>query len=62
MVGINNIYPITLGTMMRDFIVQKDYNIHKATFIKFVMFMEKCKGFEIDAKKFYFLTQESSHL
>ena len=26
------------------------------------MFMERCKGFEEDAKKFYFLTAESSYL
>lgn len=43
-------------------ITQYDLNIHKTSLIKFVMFMESCKGFEEDAKKFYFLTSESSHL
>ena len=30
--------------------------------MKFVMFMEKCKGFEEDAKKFLLLSNQSSHL
>jgi len=47
---------------VRDLIVDGDYHIHKSSFMKFVMFMEKCKGFEEDAKKFLFLTQRSSHL
>ena len=61
-VGINNQYPITLGQVVRDMIIQHDYNIHRASFVKFLLFMERCKGFEEDAKKFYFLTAESSHL
>lgn len=47
---------------MRDLIVRGDYNIHKSTFIEFVKFMERSKGFEEDAKKFYILLSESSHL
>jgi len=43
-------------------IVDGDYAIHKSSFMKFVMFMEKCKGYEEDAKKFLFLTQQSSYL
>lgn len=61
-VGINNKYPVTLGQYVRDFIIDGDYNIHKSSFMKFVKFMEQCKGFEEDAKKFYFLTQQSTHL
>ena len=30
--------------------------------MKFIMFMEKCKGFEEDAKKFFILINQSSHL
>ena len=53
---------MTLGKSIRDFIVQEDYKIHQSSFIKFVMFMEKCKGFEEDAKKFLLLSTQSSHL
>lgn len=61
-VGISSVYPVTLGTTVRDFIVQYDFEFHRATFMKFVMFLEKCKGFEEDAKKFYYLTAQSSYL
>lgn len=61
-VGIDHQYPVTLGKSIRDFIVQEDYKIHQASFMKFVMFMEKCKGFEEDAKKFLLLSNQSSHL
>lgn len=47
---------------MRDIIVHEDYHIHKATFMKFIMFMERSKGFEEDAKKFMILSQQSSSI
>ena len=40
---------------MRDLIIQDDAKVHKATYMKFLMFMERCKGFEEDAKKFLML-------
>jgi len=43
-------------------IVQDDYNIHKATFMKLLMFLEKSKGFEEDAKKFMILARQSSSI
>lgn len=61
-VGIDHKYPTTLGKIVRDLIIQGDYNIHQNSFVKFVMFMEKCKGFEEDAKKFLLLSTQSSHL
>lgn len=48
---------------MRDLIIQDDANLHKASYMKFLMFMERCKGFEEDAKKFLMLvTCESTRL
>lgn len=61
-IGIDQKYPTTLGKIMRDLIIQGDYNIHQNSFVKFVMFMEKCKGYEEDAKKFLLLSTQSSHL
>lgn len=55
-IGIDQRYPVTLGQLVRDFIAQEDYNIHKTTFMKFLMFMERSKGFEEDAKKFMILS------
>jgi len=47
---------------MRDIIVHDDCNIKNKTFMSFIMFLEKSKGFEEDAKKFLLLTGNSSHL
>ena len=47
---------------MRDIIVHDDCNIRDKTFMSFIMFLEKSKGFEEDAKKFLLLTGNSSHL
>lgn len=44
--------PVTLGQLVRDMIIQDDCNIQKSTFMKFLAFMEKSKGYEEDAKKF----------
>lgn len=61
-VGMELKYPVTLGQLVRDLIVQEDYKIHKATFMKFIMFLERSKGFEEDAKKFMILSQQSSSI
>lgn len=55
-VGIANQYPETIGQYMRDFIIRSDLNIDRNSFIKFIVFLEQCKGFEEDAKKFLTLT------
>jgi hypothetical protein len=55
-VGIEHQYPITLGKAIRDMIVQEDFRIPQASFVKYIMFMERCKGFEEDAKKFFLLS------
>lgn len=36
--------------------------MHRTTFMKFLMFMERSKGYEEDAKKFLILLQQSSYL
>jgi hypothetical protein len=41
---------------MRDFIIRSDINIDRGSFIKFIVFLEQCKGYEEDAKKFLTLT------
>mmetsp|Transcript_27436 Transcript_27436/g.41712 ORF Transcript_27436/g.41712 Transcript_27436/m.41712 type:complete len:307 (-) Transcript_27436:463-1383(-) len=59
--GIDQKYPLTLGQIVRDLVMQ-DYNIPKSSFMKFLMFMEKCKGYEEDAKRFLALINQSSYL
>jgi len=44
--------PITLGKLVKELIINDDCRISKNTFMKFLNFMEKSKGYEEDAKKF----------
>lgn len=53
--------PILLGKTMKYF-MQNGYNIPKKSFQEFIMFLEKCKGYEEDAKRFIFLTSETENL
>jgi len=58
---ISNNYPVLLGVTMKHFI-QHDYPIPKKSFQHFVLYLEKCKGYEEDAKKFVFMTSETETL
>ena len=60
-IGVEQKYPIQLGKAMKHFL-QNGYNVPFKTFKEFVLFLEKCKGFEEDAKRFVFLTAETEHL
>jgi hypothetical protein len=40
--------------------MQNDYDVSPSTFKSFVLFLERCKGFEEDAKRFIALTSEST--
>ncbi len=44
------------------FFMQNDYPIPKSAFQNFVLFLERCKGYEEDAKRFIFLTSETETL
>lgn len=57
-IGIDQKYPVLLGSTMK-FLLQNNYKVSKQTFQRFVMFLERCKGYEEDAKRFVFLTNET---
>lgn len=42
------------------YFMQNDYDVSPSTFKSFVLFLERCKGFEEDAKRFIALTSEST--
>jgi hypothetical protein len=44
------------------FFMQNDYPIPKSSFQNFVLFLERCKGYEEDAKRFIFLTSDTETL
>lgn len=46
---------------MKHFVVN-DYAIPKKAFQEFVLFLERCKGYEEDAKRFIFLTSDTENL
>lgn len=60
-IGIEQKYPVLLGKTMKYF-MQNDYNIPKRAFQDFILFLERCKGYEEDAKRFIFLTSETETL
>jgi hypothetical protein len=48
--------------MTMKYFLQNDYAVTPATFKNFVLFLERCKGFEEDAKRFIVLTAETKHV
>ena len=60
-IGIQEKYPVYLGKTVKYFL-QNDYKISEQTFQEFVLFLEKCKGYEEDAKRFIFLVPETQNL
>lgn len=41
------------------YFLQNNFKVNKETLMKFVMFLERCKGYEEDAKRFIFLTNDT---
>lgn len=60
-IGIDQKYPVLLGKTMKHF-MQNDYRVPKRAFQDFVLFLERCKGYEEDSKRFIFLTAETETL
>lgn len=46
---------------MKHFITN-DYNVPISAFQDFILFLERCKGFEEDAKRFIFIISDTEHL
>lgn len=60
-IGIDHEYPILMGQTMKYFI-QNDYQVPEKTFKSFVLFLERSRGFEEDAKRFVIMSADSTHL
>jgi len=60
-IGMDNDYPVLLGSTMK-FLLQNGYDVSPETFKKFVIYLESCKGFEENAKRFIMLTGESENV
>ena len=44
------------------YLLQNDYKVRPATFQQFVLFLERCKGYEEDANRFLFLSAETQEI
>jgi len=44
------------------YMIENGYNIPMNSFRKFILFIERCKGYEEDAKRFIFLSSETENL
>lgn len=60
-IGIDQKYPVLMGQTMK-YLLQNDYAVTPAIFKEFMLFLERCKGFEEDAKKFVIMTAETQNV
>jgi len=60
-IGIDQGYPILMGHTMKYFLAN-DYQVSPRVFRDFVLFLERSKGFEEDAKRFVSLTSDTTHI
>ena len=44
------------------YFLQNEYKVEESTFQRFVMFLERCKGYEEDAKRFLFLSHDTEDI
>jgi hypothetical protein len=44
------------------YMLQNGFKVKESTFQQFVMFLERCKGYEEDAKRFIFLSSETDDI
>ena len=49
---------LSVSNDLEDF----EISFHESTFQKFVMFLERCKGYEEDAKRFLFMSSETEDI
>lgn len=60
-IGIDQKYPVLLGSTIK-YLLQNNYKVSESTFQNFVMFLERCKGYEEDAIRFLLLSSETDYI
>jgi uncharacterized protein YeeX (DUF496 family) len=60
-IGIDHEYPVLMGQTMK-YLLQNDYRVSAETFKTFVLFLERSRGFEEDAKRFVIMSADTTHL
>lgn len=61
--GIDQKYPVYLGQTIKTMLQSTDsFEVSPHTFKTFVLFLERCKGYEEDAKRFVSLAHDTDHI
>ena len=60
-VGIDQKHPVLLGHAMKYFL-QNNYKVTPKVFRDFVLFLERSKGYEEDAKRFVIMSSDTEHI
>lgn len=60
-IGVQERMPVLLGTNVKYFL-QNGFNLSVNSFKNFVLFLDRCKGYEEDAKRFVTLTTDTKSI
>ena len=62
-IGIEQKYPVYIGQSLKTMLQSYDkFDITTSTFKTFVLFLERCKGYEADATRFMALANDTEHI
>ena len=59
--GIDQRYTVLLGQVLKEMLAL-NMQVELGTFKKYVYFLERCKGYEEDAKRFVNLAHDTQHI
>ena len=60
-IGIHEKYPVFMGTTLKNWLA-RGYDVQPRSFKDYVMFLERCKGYEEDAKRYVTLAHDTEHI
>jgi len=60
-IGIHEKYPVYMGTTLKNWLA-RGYDVQPRSFKDYFMFLERCKGFEEDAKRYVTLAHDTDHI
>jgi len=62
-IGIEQKYPVYIGQSLKTMLLSYDkFEVNTTTFKTFVLFLERCKGYEADATRFLTLANDTEHI
>jgi len=62
-IGIEQKYPVYIGQSLKTMLQSYDkFDVTTTTFKTFILFLERCKGYEADATRFMALANDTEHI